>query len=67
MDLDVEVPQVVLVGDRADSRNPVSSVSRQCARGRADGHLGWTDGSAMRRSVSLMMRFGRVIFADSGA
>ena len=57
MDFDVEVSQVLFVGYCTDARDTVPrSTSRPCRVSQVRTH-----GSAMRRSVSLMMRFGNAI------
>ena len=65
MDLDVKVPQIVLVRDGADARNAVGSC---CVNGygsrQTDLDMGGTHGSAINRSVSLMIRFGSAMLTQ---
>lgn len=60
MDLDIEIPQVIFVRHCADARNSVDG-EMVSVYGQAGASGGGAHGSAMRRSVSLMMRFGRAI------
>ena len=59
MDLDIKVSEVILVGNSTDSGDTAQKwlgIPGQNQRGAEEAY-----GSAIRRSVSLMMRFGRAM------
>lgn len=59
VDLDVKVAEVVLVGDGADAGNPMRGTLSVYNRFRLNAAAVGAYGSAMRRSVSLTIRFGK--------
>lgn len=64
MDLDVKVPQVIFVRHGADSGDSTQKKNRQRLGQDLDSGRqldGGAHGSAIRRSVSFTMRFGRAI------
>ena len=64
MDLDIKVSEVILVGNSTDSGDTAQKwlgIPGQNRRGAEEAY-----GSAIRRSVSLMMRFGRAMVGRGG-